>query len=38
LPNFYEPILGSPEQFAQFVRSDASRWGKVIREAKLSLD
>lgn len=37
-PSFYEPILGSPEQFAQFVRSDARRWGKVIQEAKLSLD
>jgi tripartite-type tricarboxylate transporter receptor subunit TctC len=37
-PNFYEPIIGSSEQFARFVGSDAARWGKVIRDAKLSLD
>lgn len=38
VPNFYEPIIGSPEQFAQYVRSDAMKWGKVVQDAKLSLN
>ena len=29
-PNFYEPILGTPAQFADYVRADATKWGKVI--------
>lgn len=37
-PNFYEPITGSPEQFAQYVRSEAMKWGKVVQDAKLSLN
>jgi hypothetical protein len=36
-PSFYEPLLGSPEQFAHFVQSDAMKWGAVIHSAKLSL-
>jgi tripartite-type tricarboxylate transporter receptor subunit TctC len=38
IPNFYEPLLGSAEQFAQFVQSDSTKWGVVMRNAKLSLD
>jgi tripartite-type tricarboxylate transporter receptor subunit TctC len=37
-PNFYEPITGSPEQFAQYVRSESMKWGKVVQDAKLSLN
>jgi tripartite-type tricarboxylate transporter receptor subunit TctC len=37
-PNFYEPIIGSPDQFAAYVRNDAGQWGKVIQDAKLSLN
>jgi tripartite-type tricarboxylate transporter receptor subunit TctC len=37
-PNYYEPLLGSAEQFARFVQSDSTKWGMVMREAKLSLD
>jgi tripartite-type tricarboxylate transporter receptor subunit TctC len=37
-PNFYEPILGTPDQFAQYVRAEATKWGKVIQDAKLSLN
>jgi tripartite-type tricarboxylate transporter receptor subunit TctC len=37
-PNFYEPITGSPEQFGQYVQSDAIKWGMVVRDAKLSLN
>jgi tripartite-type tricarboxylate transporter receptor subunit TctC len=37
-PNFYEPIAGSPQEFAQYVRSDATKLGKVIQDAKLSMN
>jgi tripartite-type tricarboxylate transporter receptor subunit TctC len=37
-PNFYEPVLGSPEQFAEHIQSDAQRWQKVIREAKITAE
>ena len=35
-PNFYEPMTGSPEKFGEFIKVDAERWGKVIRDAKLT--
>jgi tripartite-type tricarboxylate transporter receptor subunit TctC len=37
-PNFYAPIIGSPDQFANYVREDAMKWGKVIQDARLTLD
>lgn len=36
-PNYYEPLLGSLEQFAQFVQSDSTKWGMIMRDAKVSL-
>jgi tripartite-type tricarboxylate transporter receptor subunit TctC len=27
-----------PEQFAEHIRSDAQRWQKVIREAKITAE
>jgi tripartite-type tricarboxylate transporter receptor subunit TctC len=36
-PNLYEPVSGSPEQFAKQIRLDAERWQKVIRDAKLAI-
>jgi len=38
VPGLLEPITSSPEQFAQFVRVEAQRWGKVARDVKLSID
>jgi len=37
-PNFYEPISGSPEQFAEDIHRDAERWQNVIRDAKLAIE
>jgi tripartite-type tricarboxylate transporter receptor subunit TctC len=37
-PNFYEPVLGTPDQFAQYVRAEATKWGKVVQDAKLTLN
>ena len=32
-----EPEAGSPEQTAEFIRTDYARWGKVIREAGIKM-
>src|SRR6267143_7427 len=32
------PVGSSPEEFAEFLRAERSKWGKLIREAKLQLD
>jgi tripartite-type tricarboxylate transporter receptor subunit TctC len=37
-PQLLEPILGSPEEFRQFIAADARKWGKVIRDANLTID
>ena len=37
-PNFFEPIKGSPEEFAEFIRREQAKWSKVIKDAKLSVD
>ena len=34
----FEPLANTPEKFAEFVKTETVRWGKVIRDAKLSLD
>ena len=36
-PNLYEPMSGSPEQFAEQIHLNAERWQKVIRDAKLAI-
>jgi tripartite-type tricarboxylate transporter receptor subunit TctC len=37
-PSFFEPIKGSPEEFAAFIDHEAARWGKVIKDAKLTVE
>jgi tripartite-type tricarboxylate transporter receptor subunit TctC len=32
------PVGNSPEEFAEFLRAERAKWGKLIREAKLQLD
>jgi len=33
-----EVIASSPEQFAQHLRSEIAKWGKVVREARIRVD
>ena len=33
-----EVVASSPEQFAEFVRRDSARMGRVIKEAGIKLD
>jgi tripartite-type tricarboxylate transporter receptor subunit TctC len=34
----FEPMSSTPEQFGEFVKTEIVRWGKVIRDANLSID
>jgi tripartite-type tricarboxylate transporter receptor subunit TctC len=36
-PQLLQPMIGTPEQFAAFIRADAQKWGAIIRNANLSL-
>lgn len=33
----YEPMTSSPEEFAQYIKTETQRWGKVIREQNLQI-
>ena len=37
-PQLLEPMIGTPEQFAAFIKSDAQKWGDIIRKANLTLN
>jgi tripartite-type tricarboxylate transporter receptor subunit TctC len=37
-PQMFEPIVTSPEEFAAFIKSEQTRWAKVIRDANLKVD
>ena len=34
----FEPVRGTPEEFKKLARSEAARWGQVIRASGVSLD
>jgi tripartite-type tricarboxylate transporter receptor subunit TctC len=34
----YEPMSSTPEQLADFIKAETVRWGKVIKDAKISID
>jgi tripartite-type tricarboxylate transporter receptor subunit TctC len=38
VPNRYEPILGSPEQFGEYMRADTQKWAKIIKDANVKVD
>jgi hypothetical protein len=33
-----EPLSSTPEQFAEFIKKETMRYGKVIKEANLSIE
>ena len=37
-PQAFEPIVSSPEQFSDYTKSDALKWGKVVRGAGVKFD
>jgi tripartite-type tricarboxylate transporter receptor subunit TctC len=34
----FETVSGTPEQFSEFIKKDIVRWGKVIKDANLSIE
>jgi tripartite-type tricarboxylate transporter receptor subunit TctC len=32
------PVAGTPDQFSALIRSEIPKWGKVVKQAKVSLD
>jgi len=37
-PNYFEPIAGTPEQFGEYVKREAAKWSKIIKQAKITID
>ena len=37
-PNFIFSIVSSPEEFAQRIRSESAKWGKVIKDAGVKVE
>jgi tripartite-type tricarboxylate transporter receptor subunit TctC len=38
VPNFLGSITGSPEEFADYIRTEAVKWSKVIKDANIRVD
>jgi tripartite-type tricarboxylate transporter receptor subunit TctC len=38
IPRSLEPVIGSPEEFAAYVKADSGKWLKVIREQNLKIE
>jgi hypothetical protein len=34
----FEPIIGTPDEFAKIIMADTEKWRSVIREARIELD
>ena len=37
-PYMFEPLAGSPAEFANYIRADVQKWDRVIREANIKID
>ena len=37
-PQFMEPMTSSPEEFAEYVRTDVQKWSRVMRAAKVKIE
>jgi tripartite-type tricarboxylate transporter receptor subunit TctC len=37
-PQMFEPMASSPEAFANYIKAQTHKWGKLIREQNLSID
>ena len=38
VPNMFESMASSPEQFAAFIKADSEKWAKVLRAANIKVD
>jgi tripartite-type tricarboxylate transporter receptor subunit TctC len=37
-PQMFESMASSPEEFADYIKQETQKWGKLIREQKLSIE
>jgi tripartite-type tricarboxylate transporter receptor subunit TctC len=37
-PQFFEPMTGSPQEFADFIKADAEKWRRLIRVANVKVE
>ena len=37
-PQMFESMASSPEDFANYIRQETQKWGKLIHEQKLSIE
>ncbi len=38
VPNMFETMVTSPEQFADYIKRDSLKWGKVLRDANIKVE
>jgi tripartite-type tricarboxylate transporter receptor subunit TctC len=38
VPQMFQPMTSSPEEFSAFIKTEARKWSKVIRDANLKVD
>jgi tripartite-type tricarboxylate transporter receptor subunit TctC len=38
VPNMFESMASSPEQFSAFIKADSEKWSKVLREANIKVE
>ena len=38
VPNMFETMVTSPEEFAAFIKADSAKWSKVLRDANIRVD
>jgi tripartite-type tricarboxylate transporter receptor subunit TctC len=37
-PQFFEPMTGSPQQFADFIKTDAEKWQRIVHAANVKVE
>ena len=37
-PQMFQSMNGSPEEFSAFIKSEAQKWSKVVRDANLKIE
>jgi hypothetical protein len=37
-PAFFEPILGTVDQFTAYVKAEQAKWGKLIADNKVTAE
>jgi tripartite-type tricarboxylate transporter receptor subunit TctC len=38
VPNMFEPMVTTPEEFAGFIKRGSAKWAKVLKEANIKVD